>query len=182
MNTKICTKCKTEKPIDHFYYNSHNQNWESVCKECGVIRCREWRKNNPQKAKLSYKASKLKLKNENPVRYRILKLMDSMRNRYPNKAVIKEITTEILEMLYENQKGKCYYTGIPMKLTSNKTRDLFLMSIDRKDSSKGYTSDNVVLCCWGINVLKGPHTEQEMMIALTSFYEGAKALGKACFL
>ena len=177
MTTKMCSRCKLEKPINCFYLNSR-QKYATVCKECGVIRCREWRANNPERAKASYKASKLKLKNEDPVSYRILKLLPSMSSRYPNKNIAKELTADDLRELYKKQNGKCYYTGIPMKLTADKYRDLFLMSIDRISSTEGYTKDNVVLCCWGMNVLKGPHTEKELMVALSSFYDGAKTMGR----
>ena len=178
MNTKICTNCKTEQPITEFYYNSNKKQYEWHCKTCGKVRSREWRKNNPERAKSSCISSRLKLKRENPPAYRILKLMASMRSRYSNKEVVKDITSHDLMELYNKQNGKCYYTGIQMKLLSDTERDLFLMSIDRTDSSKGYTNDNVVLCCWGINVLKGQHSEKDLFMALTSFYEGAKSSGK----
>ena len=176
--TKICTNCKIERQITDFYYNSNSKRYECHCKECGRLRCKEWRKNYPEKSKLSDKTSKLKLKNEDPVKYRLIKLIASMKSRYPNKEIVKELTVEDAGELYKKQCGKCHYTGIQMKLTSDKYRDLFLMSIDRIDSSIGYTKDNIVLCCWGMNVLKGPHSENELIIALQSFYEGAKSIGK----
>ena len=178
MNTKICTNCKIERLISHFYYNSYRKKYESTCNECGKIRCKNWRLKNPEKNKLSHVTSKLKLKLKNPALYRIIKLMASMRSRYHNKKMIKNITSADLLDIYEKQNGKCFYTGIQMKLESNTERDLFLMSIDRIDSNIGYIKENVVLCCWGLNVLKGPHSNDDLFKSLKEFYEGAKSIGK----
>jgi hypothetical protein len=45
----------------------------------------------------------------------------------------------------------CYYTGIELNLKMN---DRHLISLDRLDSNKGYTKDNVVFCCGFINRMK----------------------------
>jgi len=51
-NTKICTKCKTEKGINYFYPHKRERlgvrNW---CKECDKIKSKEYRKNNTEKIK-----------------------------------------------------------------------------------------------------------------------------------
>ena len=55
----------------------------------------------------------------------------------------------VLLNLWNKQKGLCYYTNIPMQLTNEIVPEL--VSIDRIDSLKGYTEDNIVLCCYIIN-------------------------------
>lgn len=49
---------------------------------------------------------------------------------------------------------KCYYTGI--KLTDPKSSNQISTdrTIDRVDSTKGYTKGNVVACCYEVNQLK----------------------------
>jgi len=79
-----------------------------------------------------------------------------------------------LRKIYESQAGKCYYTGIPMKLASY-SKDPLLMSIDRIDYKIGYDETNIVLCCLGMNWLKNIHDETTMFNALKLFYEGAKS-------
>ena len=40
-------------------------------------------------------------------------------------------------------------------------KDPFQVSIDRSDSSKDYTEDNVVLCCQAVNYLKNDYTIED---------------------
>ncbi|AMR57386.1 putative anti-sigma factor [Pseudomonas phage vB_PsyM_KIL3b] len=51
---------------------------------------------------------------------------------------------------------RCYYTGIPLTKSTGKEAELQLsdFTIDRIDGSKGYTSGNVVACCYGANQMK----------------------------
>lgn len=58
---------------------------------------------------------------------------------------------------FVNQKV-CALTGIP--LVFKKGRYLRGASLDRKDSSLGYTSDNVLMICHGLNQLKADKDEK----------------------
>jgi DNA-binding transcriptional MerR regulator len=60
------------------------------------------------------------------------------------------ITLKQLISKYENQKGLCYYTQIPMTLTSGR----HTVSLDRVVPSLGYTDENTVLCLDVINRMK----------------------------
>ncbi len=73
------------------------------------------------------------------------------------------ISNNFLLNQFEKQNGLCYYTSIPLKLTSTRDdkfsgedqADMDVLSVDRLDSSKGYLEENIVLCCNGINKMKG---------------------------
>lgn len=71
------------------------------------------------------------------------------------------LNPNFLKTLYEQQNGLCYYTSIPMQLSSTDNwnhknqADFDILSIDRVDSDIGYLENNVVLCCTGINKAKG---------------------------
>ncbi len=54
-----------------------------------------------------------------------------------------------------------------MLLESDKDKDFNKVSPDRVDPSKGYTEDNVVLCCWGINRMKLNIPYDEFIILCT---------------
>jgi hypothetical protein len=55
------------------------------------------------------------------------------------------------------QVGRCWYTGMEMTTTVN---DPNKVSIDRLDSTKGYTRENTVLCTKRVNLMK-----REMSVA-----------------
>ena len=66
-----------------------------------------------------------------------------------------DLTPEYLMELYKKQKGVCYYSGIKMEIAIKGYIDnTNTLSVDRVDSSRGYTKDNVVLCCDSINTMK----------------------------
>ena len=67
-----------------------------------------------------------------------------------------DLTTEWLFKQYELQKGKCFYTGIPMKLKTNGTGGPMWnsMSFDRIDDTKGYVIGHVVLSIHKVNLVK----------------------------
>ena len=75
------------------------------------------------------------------------------------------ITFEELQAIWEQQNGKCYYTGIPMNFTYSLSLPK-QMSLDRKDSSKGYTKENCVLCCQFINYAKHDYKMEDFLAFL----------------
>lgn len=82
---------------------------------------------------------------------------------------IWDITKDDIDELYKKQNGLCYYTKIPMvtcnhpvdyeKIMKNNPR---AMSIDRIDSSKNYTKDNIALCCRFINYAKNNYSSEQV--------------------
>lgn len=80
----------------------------------------------------------------------------SFLNRLKTTADVRNIEFNItllqLDEIYEKQGGLCYYTGDKLVLPTPKKRSP--LSVDRIDSSKGYTYDNVVLCIWEVNRAK----------------------------
>lgn len=79
-----------------------------------------------------------------------------------------------IHRLYEVQRGRCYYTGVMMRLMSPRKSDPLLMSVDRVDSARGYEEGNVVLCCLAVNHLKGRHGVDEMYENLERLSRGAR--------
>ena len=61
------------------------------------------------------------------------------------------VTYEQVMSLYTQQQGLCALTGWPLTCT---TRDPRLISIDRIDSDRGYTPDNIHLVAWCVNRAK----------------------------
>lgn len=56
--------------------------------------------------------------------------------------------------LWVKQGGKCYYTGVPMKLKGYATGDKHVATVDRIVPELGYVEGNIVLCCSIVNRIK----------------------------
>jgi hypothetical protein len=61
---------------------------------------------------------------------------------------------------YELQNGRCYYSGRSLSPVSG---DDNIMSIDRKNSSLGYTPENIVICSWRVNKMKNDCSIKDFM-------------------
>ena len=65
----------------------------------------------------------------------------------------------------------CPYLGIPIEWNwhetalggKHKPREDWVKSIDRIDSSKGYTNENVLICSWKANNIKGAASYQDLL-------------------
>lgn len=90
-----------------------------------------------------------------------------IKKRCLDKNINYNLTQNFLYELYEKQQGLCYYTNIPMKLTTDNFKlkgqaDIDVLSVDKVIPEKGYIKDNIVLCCSGINKLKGNSSLEEV--------------------
>ena len=72
MKTKVCSRCKIEKPLSKFYVNkSCLYGVNSQCKQCHLEKKQEWRKNNPEKYKQQVSAYWSKVKDVQTVKKKI---------------------------------------------------------------------------------------------------------------
>jgi hypothetical protein len=74
-----------------------------------------------------------------------------------------ELTTEFVESLYAQQKGRCEVTGLQFnqqRFPDALVKHPFAPSIDRRLSSGGYTNDNVRLVCVAVNFGMGQWGEE----------------------
>ena len=77
-----------------------------------------------------------------------------------NKNIEIDITLKYLIELYEKQQGKCHYTGLNMEGVIGSKNSI---SVDRIDSNKGYTKDNVCLAMIKINIAKNDLDTKEFL-------------------
>lgn len=137
-----CYKCKTQKKLEEFRgKNGSPQNKDYICKKC----VNEYNK--------ELRAKKRK---DAPFKNRTKKYPDwvlILRNRGNKKSIKSQISSDFLLNLYKSQNGKCFYSNLEMDLDLTR-KNLKNISIDRVDSNIGYTPENVVLCCLGINLAK----------------------------
>lgn len=97
-----------------------------------VIRIRRWRKLNPLKG-----------------------ILTNTKHRTKKLGLEFDIDKEFIEGLLIKQNNRCAYSGIEFSKTDGFTQ----MSIDRINSKKGYTKDNVQLVILAINYMKQDYPE-----------------------
>lgn len=134
----ICRGCTEEKPIDNFPLRERGKKYvRCLCRECGAT------------ASLQRYRNKKNCTLEETLHQRAYQA----KRRSEKKQLEFNLTDSDLLEIYKKQNGKCYYSGITMEKIP-KIDNYYNVSIDRVDSSKGYTKNNVVLCCDSINTMK----------------------------
>lgn len=68
----------------------------------------------------------------------------------------RQLSLDNVRHLFKQQGGRCYLTGVAFEETGPRR-----YSVDRLDSSKGYTLDNVGLCLININFMKSTSTPEQ---------------------
>lgn len=165
---KICNTCKKYLNEDSFNKSQRQ------CKECAREYYREYYKKNKERllARNKYynELTKEERKKKNKEKYKKFKLnnpelflLNAAKRRakkYGFECDLKVTDIHIPE--------KCPVLGIPI-FQSDARQTHNSPSIDRIDSSKGYTSDNIIVVSWRANWLKNNATPEEL-IKLANFY------------
>lgn len=148
---KTCFECKKTFSVNDFYTLNTGRGYtkySSRCKKCEINDNKIRLDKSPQsRASTLYSSAKTRCKIEN----------------IPFLIEKKDIINQ-----YNNQRGKCYYTGVSMS-PARKTENL--MSLDRVDPLGGYTKENIVLCCWNINEMKKNRTENKFIEMCKNIFE-----------
>lgn len=132
---RICCSCKRTFPIEDFPKATNKSGHRYRCKECSRKRENEIKSNNLR----AYFSDLLKTSKESAKKRNI--------DCY-------ELDVDFLVELYDLQDGKCAITGIPMTHIAGQGIVPTNISMDRINSSIGYTKDNVQLTCRFINHAK----------------------------
>ena len=163
MLTKNCSICKKSLPLDEFYLN-RDGSYNFCCTPCDKKRKATYRAENKEKIALA------EHKYINTERAYVMEVINGVFYRYKKKdarlkwkpeCTKEEIYDEL--MLYIQDHGRhCEYCKEPWtyirkmgtrgeghKKRGPKIETNF--SIDRLDSEKTYTKDNLVFCCVGCN-------------------------------
>ncbi len=158
---KKCFKCKNKKQVEEFAKNrgSHD-GYSKLCKECysQYSSVRKHYKNKSEKIKLDIKTY---------FRHKL----NTTKSKCKREGVpfdIEEI--DYLYELYLKQDKKCFYTGMDIVHNVNYVK-YDSISIDKKDPSKGYTKDNIVLCAFCVNSFKGDKNEEEFKMLIKQVFK-----------
>lgn len=106
----------------------------------------------------------------NPMKYYLISAIERKREGIQ----VEGMTLQVLQKLWNKQKGKCAYTGMPMHLPAvpqdsgktvrfgRKVNLLFAASLDRIDSSKPYRPNNIHFVCRMVNLGKSEVHDKEV--------------------
>lgn len=162
--TIVCCICKKEKPSYLFYSKESNQqplktypfnvyNKLHYCKECG-----------------KQKHIRRQATEEATFRNMLMSCIRSSRYRQSIGRIEcsqVSITEKDLKEQLMKQNYTCAYSGRPLSFEINQPDRI---SIDRIDSNKGYTKDNIQFLTTQVNYNKRDSTEDEFMLMVRDVY------------
>ncbi len=152
-NIKKCKKCLIDKPLDQFYNTKVLKDGKrSHCKVCENLRHSEYTKK--AKVQLRIKDRKYRAYYHISLKGYAARLYSGAVYRAKKKNLEFDLTSEwILKQL---TPLICQATGLNLKIErpENSKSGMFQPTLDRIDSSKGYTIDNTIVTCWWWNVMK----------------------------
>lgn len=155
--TLTCWSCKETKSLRLFpYRKQYKDNKEKRCKQCN---------------KLNKHARVENYTLEQHITGMITTAKSSSRKRGKrgrNQCEIHTITVEDILKLKEKQNNKCVYSGIELAWERNNNNKA---SIDRIDSTKGYTPDNIQLVTKVVNQAKNNLTHNEFITLIHMIYQ-----------
>ena len=154
--TLHCWSCKRDKFMRYFPYRAqYKDNKEKRCKNCNKLNNEHRRKNMTQ---------------EQYIRKILKTTRNSTHKRYKanrEEATEYNITYEFIINMLQKQDGKCKLSGIPLEYKNNSLNNI---SIDRIDSNKGYTKDNIQLVTWAVNQSKNNLTNEQFLDLVSKIY------------
>lgn len=156
-----CTGCSQYKNIDEFgnYQHAQNRNGKNhLCKTCQ----NDWLKryytelnNDPERA-----LNKI-------FKTRLL----AAKKRANKKGLDFDIDLDFMYYLWNKQKGLCNISKLPMTFYFKNNHRKYNLSVDRIDSTRGYTKDNVQLVCDVVNRMKLDLSMKEFVTLCKTIYD-----------
>ena len=158
---KKCSKCGEIKKIPEFYHSIRSlDGYDTQCKECNI------------------KRNQIILNTLNGTTNNCIM---SAKRRAKKKKVENNLTHEFIRELYKQQNGLCVLSKIKMEYESGHEKyhmNPYRISIDRIDSTQGYTQDNVQLVCAKVNTMKNEMEQNEFIELCGQIYKGSNSVGR----
>ena len=165
---KKCSKCKQEKELTEFPKTKTNKDGLSyLCFDCNRAVTKFYREKHADR----YYENQRQKREEEPAF--ISQLLYNTKTRANKKKLEYNLTFDFVQKLLKDSGYKCAITGLEMNLKSDsrKRANPFKCSLDRIDSSKGYTEDNVQFVCWAVNQMKAERTKEELKFWVETLYK-----------
>lgn len=158
-----CSACKEIKSLSEFHQVKGFPS--RYCKACASEKTKEYY-DSPEgraRAKEYYSRPEVKEREHNrekaSPRQNISRRLNAALRRRPSDDAV---TLDELMDLWEVQGGRCAVTGLSMTWKT-RSREPTSISLDRIDSSQGYTKGNVRFVCWQINAFKCQWSDEKMI-------------------
>lgn len=160
VTTKKCIGCKKIKDLSEFYkqYNTPD-GYRYDCKECHIKYQKTFRRGKGYEREWKHRDWQGYLEKVRAYRRTSGGYYSSFRYRKYKLEFTRQ------EFIYwdNNQVRVCFYCAIPEEIMlqishfhkKRGTGDFYRLTIDRKDNSKGYSLENIVLACPPCNATKG---------------------------
>ena len=159
------------------------ENWTAAARKNYVNKCaaclgveknqfsKQWRKKNPQTVRDRSKKYKANLRATDPVKSRAREAYGDARKRALKNGMPFNLTSQFVLNLMR-QVTECPYFG--WRLTHLPGKHQTLASLDRVDSSKGYTMDNVRIISYQANLMKSDATMEQLIAFARGVLKGAE--------
>ena len=148
MDTKVCSKCRLEKPKSEFSPRPERR--------CGVYSsCKACKANFRSKRHYERRA-------DDPHEYWVVRTRIGVKDRASKAAVHFELTDDDLRVLLEESRLCCAYCDKQLDFHTDVSDRWNAPSLDRIVPSKGYVLENVTICCYRCNMIKSEATADEL--------------------
>jgi hypothetical protein len=172
---RVCSTCQEKKHRSEFGKDRYDKyGIRCICLSCTRIRNR---KNYVKYDRPGEEDSRSRLYKAT-VNGRLVSLLGNAKRRAKLKGLDYDLDLQWLLNLYQIQNGSCVLTGLPFSFEFNKEFKRQFMpfspSLDRIDSSKGYTKENTRLVCTAINIAMNHYGEKTFAEVATAYLQRVK--------
>lgn len=167
MQIKYCPICKKEKPLSEFYKHKNRKDGHSgQCAECIKTFSKKWYRETIDERKKYYESTKERKKQYKST-IRNKNSLSGIKQRAKKKGLEFNLTIEDIPLT-----AYCPVFGWLLERT-NKANDKS-PSVDRIDSTKGYTKDNIQILSNKANRMKQDATPEELLMFADWIYKTYK--------
>lgn len=172
--SKKCKKCDNEYRRE-YHRNYRKENFERILKNRRKSKNREYKREYDREYcnKNSERISERGREYRNTIIGKCRQLVNAAKVRSGRKNLEYNINADVIYVMIMEQKQKCVQTGVKFTFDNKGDGSVNLKSpsLDRKDSSKGYTIENIQITCWFYNAGKGSSSDEEVWKLLNETFK-----------
>lgn len=161
---KLCNDCNELLLITAFSMHKYRRKTDGIeyyrpnsrCRPCLASQMKKYKTGLIKGVPFLEHKRQLRLSKQGNIKAFVQDRISGWRKNSPRPS---DLTVDYLINLFNQQSGKCYYTGSNMNIGGPLSRDS--LSLERLTPLHGYVQGNVVWCSYLLNTMKQNLTEQE---------------------